>query len=264
MKMNEKLKRWIHLLYGIALATLIVITGICLIVSCVQIYKLGDSPFTRERIGEALRSLQLPLIACVAGAVIGAALSLVLPFETKTKGDFDGRIALARLHRRINPVECPFDLREKLKKESEHRVELRVLCALFCAVVSLPALIYLLDFSHYTEDLNGSVVSAMYLVVPTLLICGAALLCEQHFERLSIVRETALVKDLIAQGKTSGWGQHATAVPETEEHRVAMWVLRILLVGAAVVMIVNGVGNGGMADVLNKAIKICTECIGLG
>jgi hypothetical protein len=28
--------------------------------------------------------------------------------------------------------------------------------------------------------------------------------------------------------------------------------------------IVLGIVNGGMADVLNKAIKICTECIGLG
>lgn len=264
MKTNEKLKQRIHFLYGIVLAVLIVITGICLIVSCVQIYKLGDSPFTRERIGEALGAIRLPLVACVVGALIGVGLSLALPFETKTKGDFDGRIALARLHRRINPVECSFDLREKLKKESEHRVELRVLCALFCVVISLPALIYLLNFSHYTEDLNGSVISAMYLVVPTALICGAALLCEQHFERLSIARETALVKDLIAKGKTSGWGQHATAIPETESQRVATWVVRILLVAAAVIMIINGVGNGGMADVLNKAIKICTECIGLG
>lgn len=264
MKVNEQLKRWIHLLYGIALAVMIVIAGICLISSCVQIYHLGDSPFTRERIGEALGAIQLPLIACVAGTLIGAVLSLTLPFETKTKGDFDGRIALARLHRRINPVECSFDLRERLKKESEHRVELRVLCALFCAVVSLPALIYLLDFSHYSDDLNGSVISALYLVVPTALICGAALLCEQHFERLSIARETTLVKELIAAGNTSGWGQHGTAIPETESHRVAVWVVRILLIGAAIVMIVNGIGNGGMADVLNKAIKICTECIGLG
>ena len=32
----------------------------------------------------------------------------------------------------------------------------------------------------------------------------------------------------------------------------------------AVLLIVLGIINGGMADVLNKAVKICTECIGLG
>jgi hypothetical protein len=40
--------------------------------------------------------------------------------------------------------------------------------------------------------------------------------------------------------------------------------VRIALVGVALVFIAVGVLNGGMADVLNKAIKICTECIGLG
>ena len=40
--------------------------------------------------------------------------------------------------------------------------------------------------------------------------------------------------------------------------------VRIALVGCAVLFIVLGIVNGGMADVLNKAIKICTECIGLG
>jgi hypothetical protein len=32
----------------------------------------------------------------------------------------------------------------------------------------------------------------------------------------------------------------------------------------AVALVILGVFNGGMADVLGKAIKICTECIGLG
>ena len=30
------------------------------------------------------------------------------------------------------------------------------------------------------------------------------------------------------------------------------------------IMIVLGINNGGMRDVLIKAINICTECIGLG
>ncbi|MBE6586468.1 MAG: thioredoxin [Ruminococcaceae bacterium] len=43
-----------------------------------------------------------------------------------------------------------------------------------------------------------------------------------------------------------------------------MWAVRgvILVVGLAFVVL--GVLNGGMADVLGKAIRICTECIGLG
>ena len=40
--------------------------------------------------------------------------------------------------------------------------------------------------------------------------------------------------------------------------------VRITLYVLAVVLIAEGIGNGGMRDVLIKAINICTECIGLG
>ncbi|MBQ8079164.1 MAG: thioredoxin [Oscillospiraceae bacterium] len=33
---------------------------------------------------------------------------------------------------------------------------------------------------------------------------------------------------------------------------------------AAILFIVIGIFNGSMKDVLVKAIKICTECVGLG
>lgn len=41
-------------------------------------------------------------------------------------------------------------------------------------------------------------------------------------------------------------------------------VLRAVLIAAAVLFIVFGVLNGGARDVLAKAVKICSECIGLG
>jgi hypothetical protein len=40
--------------------------------------------------------------------------------------------------------------------------------------------------------------------------------------------------------------------------------LRLGLYGLAALLILLGIFNGGMQDVLTKAIKICTECIGLG
>ena len=41
----------------------------------------------------------------------------------------------------------------------------------------------------------------------------------------------------------------------------ALWAA---LFAAAVLLVVFGVLNGGARDVLAKAIKICSECIGLG
>lgn len=43
-----------------------------------------------------------------------------------------------------------------------------------------------------------------------------------------------------------------------------LWGVRAVIAVIAVVFIIVGIVNGGMADVLYKAIRICTECIGLG
>ena len=49
--------------------------------------------------------------------------------------------------------------------------------------------------------------------------------------------------------------------PETARRRV---IIRRVLLVAAVIFVVLGVQNGSMKDVLVKAIRICTECVGLG
>ena len=63
-------------------------------------------------------------------------------------------------------------------------------------------------------------------------------------------------------GEDQKKAQRAQPYPEKE------WpgknVLRVALVILSVVLIVLGITNGGLWDVLVKAINICTECIGLG
>lgn len=41
-------------------------------------------------------------------------------------------------------------------------------------------------------------------------------------------------------------------------------VIRIAVLTAALCLIILGAFNGSMRDVLDKAVRICTECIGLG
>ncbi len=49
--------------------------------------------------------------------------------------------------------------------------------------------------------------------------------------------------------------------PETAHRRV---IIRRVLLVAAVIFVVLGVQNGSMKDVIVKAIRICTECVGIG
>lgn len=43
-----------------------------------------------------------------------------------------------------------------------------------------------------------------------------------------------------------------------------LWLTRSILLAAAVVMIVAGLANGEARTVLQKAVNICLECIGIG
>ena len=52
--------------------------------------------------------------------------------------------------------------------------------------------------------------------------------------------------------------------PRLADRPAFLWSVRGVIFAVAVVCIVLGIVNGGMHDVLNKAIRICTECIGLG
>ncbi len=58
------------------------------------------------------------------------------------------------------------------------------------------------------------------------------------------------------------------AKKERKEHpkakKVGVAILRVALAAAGIALVVVGVFNGGMRDVLMKAINICTQCIGLG
>ena len=47
-------------------------------------------------------------------------------------------------------------------------------------------------------------------------------------------------------------------------HEALDIVLRGVVLAVAIIFIIVGIVNGGMADVLGKAIRLCTECIGLG
>ena len=62
-------------------------------------------------------------------------------------------------------------------------------------------------------------------------------------------------------------GEHAAPQSVTDTSPMAgrhLPLIRCVVLAAAALLIVLGILNGGMYDVLVKAINICTECIGLG
>lgn len=48
------------------------------------------------------------------------------------------------------------------------------------------------------------------------------------------------------------------------EKRKSLTIIRIGIVAAGIMLVAVGIRHGDYADVMNKAIRICYECIGIG
>ncbi len=187
---------------------------------------------------------------------------------------------------------------EEMAKERALQKKLRLGGWIGFAVCMIPILLYITNGAHFAltdaEGLDHSIVSMIAYVVPWTVLGLACLIVTTVLQGKSMQREadaaTALMKEAAAakaakaakaaaeSAKTaeapSAGAESAKAPsaskaaaplyntsPETARRRV---IIRRVLLVAAVIFVVLGVQNGSMKDVLVKAIRICTECVGLG
>ena len=174
---------------------------------------------------------------------------------------------------------------EEMAKERALQKKLQLGGWIGFAVCMIPILLYITNGAHFAltdaEGLDHSIVSMVAFVVPWTVIGLACLVVTTVLQGRSIQREadaaTALMKEAAAAKAAEAASADASAAkapaaakagaplyntsPETARRRIL--IRRVLLV-AAVIFVVLGVQNGSMKDVLVKAIRICTECVGLG
>jgi hypothetical protein len=84
---------------------------------------------------------------------------------------------------------------------------------------------------------------------------GARAICS-----VSISKELEITKKVLGVSKKTPSSEQKS----DKKCKILLNILRGVIVAVAVIFIAIGITNGGMADVLGKAIRICTECIGLG
>lgn len=248
---QEKVKK-IHLIYGCIAAVLIVALGIALIVSCLDIYHSGARPYSPESIGTHFQRIALLAYACIAVAVGGIVLSLALPLsEKRVEAKRDELETMNRLKAKADA--CGSCAR---KEQNFRKACKKITAGLFILLTVYPA-VYFCAPSHFPiEGLNEAIAKAVAIaLIPALIGLALCYVCSVLCSR-SIARETELYKN-------APKGSPAPAQPENEKsHRLL--VTRCVLLAVAVCFIVLGIFNGGMKDVFDKAVAICTECIGLG
>lgn len=174
---------------------------------------------------------------------------------------------------------------EEMAKERALQKKLQLGGWIGFAVCMIPILLYITNGAHFAltdaEGLDHSIVSMIAYVVPWTVLGLACLIVTTVLQGKSMQRETEAASARMKEAAAAKAAQAASAdapaakapaavkagaplyntSPETARRRIL--IRRVLLV-AAVIFVVLGVQNGSMKDVLVKAIRICTECVGLG
>ena len=151
---------------------------------------------------------------------------------------------------RLNLLRARVQKTPAMLAEEKQRRLAAAICGAVCALCAVPAALYLLNIANFTSWELESVMGAMLLNVGPWLVVRAQV-CYKSISREAEAASQApkLAQPLPKKPTNAGKGR---------------MILRGVLYIAATALIVCGIANGGMRDVLVKAINICTECIGLG
>lgn len=263
--MTPETKKRIHLVYGIVLSVVTVFAGICFIAACLNIYRSGVASdatqiYTRQIVAESFAKIAIPVYACLALVIGGMVLDLALPMgKKKVKPEKNLPLILQKLQEKTDLDACDAALHTAIQKQTH----LRKICALgsgfslFVAFVLF--LVYACNPEHWGTNSTPSMAAAMcvmfmWLIIPFITTILAAYACHKSTEKeIELMRQAAAKSPKTAEVAP----KKATCNCKTNALRVALIVIGIALV-------VLGACNEGTADILTKAVNICTECVGLG
>lgn len=251
----------IHRIYNILLSISIVLAGACLIAGCLSIYYSGDQPYTREVVADTFSSVSIPVYLCLALTLFSFVWEFFLPTApNKSKPTKAYLHILNRLTSKKDFSQCDATLLSSINKERTSRRLHIIIRTVLLFVGSVIFLIYALNGKNFHQsNINESMTASMWILLPCMGIPFIYAVFVAYHNEKSLQREIELIKQVPASAKADSEGE--SSVPTTNK-MISITRFAILFIGIAI--LVYGLIAGGTADVLTKAINICTECIGLG
>lgn len=258
--MTKEIIKRIHFLYGIVVSIATAIAGICLMAACYGIYTSGDKPFSREAVAAAFSPIAFPVYLCLILVIIGLLLDFFLPAEAKKiKSPKQTNVILRKLQAKTDLTQCDEQLRSSIEAQRKERKVTHILSIIVKLVAAFVFLSHALDSSNFHQSqINHSMIRAMWVLLPCLIVVFIDALFTVHHCAGSMEKEISLLKQAPAEAKI------APAATTRRDCAKVMTAARCIIIGIAVIILVYGFCAGGTADVLTKAINICTECVGLG
>ena len=259
--MNDKAIKLFRLIYSIAVSVMIIVSGLLLMAACLQIYQSGgEQIYTPEKVEAAFAPIAVPVYITLALIVGSFLLAWILPTEKKRLPmQKQYAFLLRKAYEKADLQHCSPELLQKLEQEQKKR---RLVLILALAAWVIGGIIFLpqaCNSSNYSSELylaTDSIVAVIWWLIPCTLIPTGCSIFSAYYSQASIRRELELVK--LAPKAANN------PLPQAQKTDCKLLYIRLAILGIALGIIVGGFVAGGTADVLAKAVAICTECVGLG
>ena len=226
-----------------------------------------DWIYTREKAGRILLTV-LPFV-CASLVMTVTGLVKGIKDEEADKPVQDAELMRNFLCARVAEPSA------EMAKERALQKKLQIAGWAGFAVCMIPILLYVTNGAHFAqtdpEGLDWNLIALVRFTAPWAIAALLCLIVTTLLREKSMQRETEAAQARAKTEKEAGIVKDPEAVkadagiyntaPETAKRRV---LARRILMVAAILFIVMGIFNGSMKDVLVKAIRISTECVGLG
>jgi len=246
---------------SIATSVCIVLLGIAFIVSCSHLFFTAEEdPYSRARVGEYLIWLTVPSFITIAFVVCG----FVYAYLTDAKED---ELTARTNEELLQSFASRFDFESFDDKTKTSVLNIRrrrniidFIASEFSALCFVLILDYFIFFAKFSvENLNGDIISAFAFCLPLATVAVAI-----HIPRLYLSEKSCKEELLILKNGVKSSAKATVRINESHSRINITLISRYAVISVAVLLVILGILNGGMNDVFGKAIRICTECIGLG
>lgn len=263
--MANKPQHILTTIFKIATSVSLIVAGICLIIGCIHIYRSdAENPYSREIVAQTFKYIQIPIYICLSLVLITFIGALFIP-ENKLKSSKPSASQLIKIYSLKRDIRNNPELAAKIKKEAHNRRIFTIILTAINAFLAVLFLIYALNPTHFDRsDINGSVISAMTILLPCLAVSFTVSLIFFFLKQNSQKREIEVWKKAPVKSAADIETENSQTIIAYSKKEKRLLITKLILIGVFLACAILGFVTGGTEDVLTKAVKICTECIGLG
>ena len=237
-----------------------ILLGIVFIIQILRIYFNNNQVFTKEICTQYILEI-LPVlilwILLIIGSFIYFNISDIKYKNISKISNVTKQKNLERICPEINDKTLKYELIciERSKKIA------KCILIIILIISSYMSISYLLNTKHFdpSGDLFKQATLLSLHLMPWVIITFVAFIGYAVFEEYKSKKACKVLLEII---KTNG--KVSYTVTESKKKLLIKNIIQLGILCIAVVLIIIGINNGGANDTLQKAINICTECIGLG